>query len=233
MHNKIVTTTLIAIVLMMSSHLLKAQLIDNKLNLYAGYTLGSFHGSPIYQEDNFEHPSFYTNLQNLKGLSLKSLYIVGNQFGVGFYFQSLNGTDWLMSEQEEYINSQVNLVSILPMIRLQNKTAEEGIRNRLTAFIELGPSFGNSSTELNKEMFDVTNGDYLNHIQMQGSDQYIGIQGSIGVEFALAQFIGIYSSYSLTYNWIESQFYPDENFAHSQITIGLFAKILKDKRYYY
>jgi len=64
-------------------------------------------------------------------------------------------------------------------------------------------------------------------------DNYFGIKGSAGVEFAFSKDAGIHISYSVQQNFISSALYNDEDFLYGQLSIGLYFRLFYDKRYAY
>ena len=213
-------------------HICNAQLIDNKLNIYLGCYNGLFHGKNQIQDGNFIFPSFYTNLNNFKGASIKALYKGYQNISFGLTLSKSFASDWDYENDEFYSASKVEMQSLATTIQLHNKFSHHGLFNRFKFFLEISPTIGFSTFSSSNELFAVQGTDNIT-TPTTSNDFYYGFNGSTGVEYAFTQDLGMFISYSLQYNRIQSILYNDDHFTVSQLNIGFLLKLFKDKRYLY
>jgi len=226
--------TTILIINLLLSFIVHAQLIDNKLNIYLSYSVGSFWGSETINEDNYITPSLYSNYNNLSGFSLKGLVNAKDilSFGANFDYQSAN--NWNSSNYVDYENSEVQLYSITPLARIHNKFKEKGLFNRLKIYGELGPTIGISSLSLSQSLYNIRTDDNNDFSHpMKDGNIFLGLKGAVGFEYSFTQSFGCFLSYSYNLNWISSKFYNDKNLKSSIINVGLVVKLKKNKYFYY
>lgn len=214
-------------------HLSKAQLIDNKINVYVSYNTGIFHGKGQVHNGNFVFPSFYDNLDNFKGLSLKLLFNQSPQMSYGIKVSQSEVSDWNYNNDNFYSNSKAEMRSLAIPVQFHNKLSKYKAKSHFKLYIEIAPLIGVSSFSSSSELFQVQKaGD--NIISPTASDDfYFGLNGSAGVECAFSQSIGMFMSYSLEYNRITSTLYNDDHFSVSQFNAGIIVKLFKDKKFQY
>jgi len=211
----------------------EAQVIDNKVNIYAEYIIGIFHGKELIEEKNFIYPSLYNNLKDIDGISLKWLYKNHQHISLGINVILLQASNWEYTGHSEYHGSKIKMQSISPTIQFHSKFSETNIFNRGRVFIEIGPTVGLSKLTLSNPLFDIQNEKDAVSIPMKSNDIFYGLTGNVGLEWAITQLIGIYITYSLQFNWVTSKLYNDNQFTSSQLGIGIIMKFKKDKRYFY
>lgn len=210
-----------------------AQVIGNKLNVYIGYNIGSFPGQSMVKEDKFLAPSLYPNYKILSGFSLKGLSRYNQFYSVGLALDMQQASNWETEEYIDYSNSTLELYSISPVFQLHNRFPEIGLLNRLKVFLEAGPSLGLSRLSLAQPLFDIRKGTIEVEPPMKSNDFFLGIKGGAGVEFIISKALGMYLVYAYQHKWGSSLLYHDKKFTASGITFGIFARLKKDKRYFY
>jgi hypothetical protein len=212
-------------------HICKGQLIDNKINIYLSYFNGLFHGDNQIHDGNFVFPAFYGNLNNIKGASIKALYKGHQNISYGITLSQSFASDWNYINEEFYLDSKVEMQSLAATIQLHNKFSPHGIFNRFKFYLEISPTFGLSNFSSSNELFVVKGTNITT--PASSNDFYYGFNGSTGIECAFTQAIGMLISYSLRYNRVQSILYNDDHFTVSQLNVGFFIKLMKDKRYLY
>lgn len=215
-----------------SFHFASAQFLENKLNVHAGCSVGFFQGNSAMEKDNFRFPTLYPNLKNLNGYSFKALYTVHDHLSVGVGMTNMRASKWSFNSQEVYSGSEVTLGSGAALFQFHNKARETGVFNRIKYFLELAPTLGAAKLTLAENIFAVEDGRTIEP-PASSMDKYYGIGASLGIEYGVTQLVGINADYSFAYNWIKSSLYVDERFSFSQVTLGIYVKLLKEKRYFY
>lgn len=228
MRNIVLITSIILL-----SHFCKAQLIDNKINIYLGYNLSAFHGKETAKESSFISPSLYSNYNDLMELSLKALVKRNKFYSLGIGFNSLNASGWKMASSQIYNNSKIQQYSLSPTIQIHNKFAETGIFNRISIFFEIAPTIGLSGLTLANPLFNIQGQNGIVSQPMNSRDIFYGIKSNAGFELSITRAFGMFFSYSIQQNWIKSKLYNDNKFSCSNLGLGLVVRLEKDKRFYY
>ncbi|NLD48864.1 MAG: hypothetical protein GX660_17015 [Clostridiaceae bacterium] len=209
----------------------RAQIIDNKINLYGGYERGRFYGNGSINENNFIYPSLYPNLKSLNGISLKILYNHPIQFfGFGVTFTHLKGIGWKSPDSPEYNGSKVILHSLSPTIQIHSKLTGKGVFNRFRLFFEIAPGIGLSKLTLSNPIFDIQSGNSIISQPMNSFDLFYGFKRDSGIELAINQNVNVYFSYSYSRNWIKSKLYADKHFSSSCLSLGAILRLRKIKQ---
>jgi hypothetical protein len=231
MRNNILSIFLLLTIFITGSLNCRAQIIDNKINLYGGYEKGWFYGNESINEHSFIYPSLYSNLKSLNGISLKILYNNHSQiFSFGITFTHFKGTDWKSSDSPEYNGSKVILQSLSPAIQIHSKLTETGVFNRIRLFFEIAPSIGLSKLTLSNPLFDIQSGNSIISQPMNSIDLFYGFKGDSGIELAINQSVSVYLSYSYSHNWIKSKLYADNHFSSSWLSLGTILRLKKIKQ---
>jgi len=222
-----------------------AQLIDNKINIYFGYSIADFHGQNVLKEGDFISTSLFPNYLDVKGASFKGLIELNQFCSIGAGFDMISASNWQNHEYYDYLRSNANQYSISPTIQIHTKFKEAGISNRMKLFIEIAPIIGMSNINLSRVFFETQNQiitQYQGSTQNrsltvstpnESSDRFYGAKGSTGLEWAINHYAGIYFTYSIQQSKITSKFYNDKQFLRSQLDFGIFLRFKKDKRYFY
>ncbi len=214
-------------------HISKAQLIDNKINIYASYGTGKFHGKGQVSSGNFIFPSFYNNLHKIEGISIKLLFNATPHMSYGIKVSQSEASDWNYDNDNFYSDSKAEMQTLAIPIQIHTKLSPLKLNSHFRLYIEFAPLIGVSSFSSTSELFQVQKAD-IDIISPTASDDfYYGLTGGTGVEFAFSQSIGIFMSYSLEYDRIKSTLYDDNHFTVSQFNAGIILKLLKDKKFQY
>lgn len=224
---------LYTILLIVLSNTCYSQLISNKYNIYFGYSIGNFLGTGTINEDNYISPSLYPNYNKLAGFSVKGLINFKEylSYGVNYNYQSAN--EWTSSNYSDFEGSEIQLHSITPLIRIHNKFKENGLSNKVLLFIECGPTIGFSNLALSKSLFEIQTNENISTPPMSDNNLFIGLKGTIGLEYSFAQSLGFFLSYSYNIDRVSSKLYNDNNIKSSLINVGLVMKFNKNKYFYY
>jgi hypothetical protein len=209
-----------------------AQSIDNKINLYFGYSFGGFLGKEIIKEGNFISPALYPNYKHLEGFSFKVLDKINPYLSLGLDFANSSSSMWESQEYNDYLNSKIQLYSLCPTIQLHNKFKKTGVLNRIKLFIDIAPTVGLSKLTLINPLFDIQSRDKAISQPKNSLDPFYGVKGNIGLGLAIRQAIGLYVIYSLNHNWITSKLYNDNHFSSSLLGFGAVIRFKKDKYYF-
>ena len=210
-----------------------SQLINKKLNIHVNYNIGDFMGKDFSNDNGFVYPYLYSNMTKLNGYSFKATYKIHSLFSAGLEGGEITGTNWSAENNILYEGAKVNLKSISPVFQIHTRYNETGFYNRLKIYGELAPVFGQSKLQLQKPIFEINSSSESEKLFLESVDNYFGIKGGAGVEFAFSKEAGINLSYSVQQNFISSAFYNDEYFLYSQLSIGLYFRLFYDKRYAY
>jgi hypothetical protein len=210
-----------------------AQVIDNRLNVYAEYVNGWFHGNDLSADGNFLYPSLYANFKNSHGISMKLVYKNNQVLGTGINIVQSKASEWMLADQKEYKDASVTIQAISPLIQFHSGFSESNFLNKVRIIIELAPTIGLSRLTLVNPIFMIEESGNLVITPSESKDTFIGIKGIMGLEFAISQSVGICVNYSYQRNWIASDLYNDNIFMYSSISGGIFLKFIKDKRYLY
>lgn len=210
-----------------------SQLIDNKINVYFGYNLASFSGQKVLNEKGFISPSLFSNYHSATGESIKGLMKLNQYCSIGLGLDVLSASRWENPLYNDYNGSTINLYAISPTINIHTKLKGTGIANRFKLFTELAPSIGQSNVKLSKSIFDLQSQSSRNTPPNSSNDTFIGAKWSAGLEVAINQFAGVFYTFSMQQNFINSKLYNDNHFFCTKMDFGLFLKFKKEKRYFY
>ena len=233
MRNKIIIALCATLVLLSGSSLCEAQLISNKLKIYAGYGAGGFQGDKSTIENNFIYPSLYANYTKLDGISLKVLYNFKTHFSFGITYSNMHASTWEYPDSNYYHGSEVIMHSLSADIQMHTKLAETGIWNRVRLFLEISPTAGISKLSLTNPLFDIQAGNNPVAQPDGSSDNYFGFRGNLGAEVFFNQMLGGFIDYSYGYYSVSSNLYNDNHFASHILEAGIVVKLLKNQRYFY
>lgn len=233
MRNKILTALCATVMILSGYSFCEAQFISNKINIYAGYETGGFHGNKTIHENNFIYPSLYPNFNTLDGISLKVRYNYNLHLSFGIAFSYLQASNWEYPDSMLYQGSEVTLQSLSADIQLHTKLSETGIWNRIRLLLEISPTFGISRLSLTNLLFDIQQGNNSISQPKGSNDLYYGLKGTLGVEVTLNQVTSVFFDYSYGYYLVSSNLYSDNHFTNYIIEAGIVIKLRKNKRYFY
>ncbi len=224
---------LLIVSILLTTSSVHAQLIDKKLNIYATYNNGKFSGGEMSDNNGFIFPNLYSNLSELNGYSLKANYKILPLFSIGLEGEEIRGTNWSLENNDLYNGADVTLKLISPVFQIHTRFKETGIFNQLKLFGEVSPVFGQSKLQLEKPIFEINSVDGIDMELLESVDNYFGIKACFGIEYAFSKDAGLMLSYSVHKNNISSALYNDADFVFGQISIGLYFRLLYNKRYIY
>lgn len=211
----------------------RSQLIDNKINFYFSYSNGKCLGKEMTVEDNFNYPALFSNFQDVSGYKIQILVKKGKHLSYGAGMELMEAFDWVLPDNTNFSDSRMTLYSLSPEIRIHTAFRGHGIFNRLRLFGSLAPSFGVFRLSLAEPPFEIQGTDTPQSTFLENEDIFVGFSGSMGVEYALFQYIGLFIEYSQHFSWASSLVFQESAFFRSQVQFGLMIRILRDKRYYY
>ncbi|MDX2443916.1 MAG: hypothetical protein QNK30_08965 [Bacteroidales bacterium] len=211
----------------------RSQLIDNNINFFLSYSAGSFLGEEMTIEDNFNYPALFSNFQDVSGYKIQVLVKKGNHLSYGAGMELMEASDWVLPGHTDFRDSRMTLYSLSPEIKIHTGFQTQGIFNRLRLYGSLAPSFGVILLNLAESPFEIQGTDTLQSTFLENRELFAGFSGSMGMEYALSQGIGLFIEYSQHFSWASSLVFQESAFFRSQVQFGLMIRILKDKRYYY
>ncbi len=212
----------------------KAQLIDNKLNIYIyKEEFIQFNGDKLLKENNFIFPSLYSGFYSKSGYSFKILYKSFKNISWGIESEYLKASGWECGNYLEFKDAKIGITSISPVFQFHTGFSKNSFFKRGKMFLEVMPSFGYSHLTFSGQFFEVKSIKEKISAPFKSNDPFYGYKGSVGIEWSLTQHFGSSVSYAFGQSFLKSSFYCDTQFAYSQINIGLFLKIFQDKYYLY
>lgn len=211
---------------------LSAQFIDNRLHLYAGYSLGSFHGLQMVSDGEFQYPALYSNLITLHGPGMELMWGLTNRLYIGLGMQHLTGDQWNFESETLYAGTSMAITSLQPVLQYNSGKGETNLANRIRFTAEARPSLGVSELSLHDSL-TISSGEPGPEIPViEGANLFFGLQGALGIDFSISQAAGIYVRYHFSHNWItQPTIYPDKVFTYSQLETGFIVRFIKDKRF--
>lgn len=210
-----------------------SQQIDNKINLYLGYSVGNCLGNEMKVEENFNYPALFSNYQDVSGYSFRALMNAGKHLSYGVRVDLIEARNWVFIGHSEFADSQLRLNSFSPEIRIHTGFNGHGIFNRLGFYGSLAPEIGILSLNLAEEPFEILGANASQYTFLENEEIFTGFSVSMGAEYVLAQWMGLFIDYSQHFNWTSSLVFQEGGFFRSQLQFGVLIRILKDKRYYY
>lgn len=210
-----------------------AQLLNNKLNIYAGYSFGMPSGRKYIDNGSFQFPSLFSNL-NFKAISVQGLYKVNKFMSAGIRVESMKGVDWDLNSSTIYNGAEASFIFLSPVIQVHNSFQENGVLNRLKLYLNIQPIFGQASITIKNPLSGLQyEGLQIFETGLSDQPNTFGVSASGGIEFNINQKTGIYTVYSFVQHWLQSSLSMDADFELSKIEIGFYYRFLKNKRYYY
>ena len=221
------------LVMYLSGLCLEAQMIDNKIDLNIGSGVGKFRGAAIQNSEGFISSSLYSNYKNLYSLSFRGILLKMKYLDFGTSLNFTRASEWNCDSYTDYANSNSQIYSLNPIVRVHNAAKEYGILNRIKFFLETGPVIGLSKLSLATPLFDIHDSDNLVQ-QPDGSDDlYYGMKGTAGMEVFVNQTLGAFIEYTYGYSFVSSKFYADTHFSYQAVEAGIILRLMKDKRFFY
>jgi hypothetical protein len=221
---------IIVIVLLVLNPLLsRTQVLNNKLHVYVGRVNGQFAGDKTFTNGTFRYPALFPNFASYKGLDVKVLYSLRNYIKAGMQVSSTVGSDWKFAGQPAYENAKLKLVNRSALFQFNTGFSEaSGLRNRLSLMVEAGPGLGTAATSIERDHNSAPSYQ-TDHMK----DYFLSLNGAIGLELNVNHYFGCYMNYALMRGKIKSTVYADDAIITRRLNVGIYARFLRDKRYYY
>jgi hypothetical protein len=210
----------------------KAQLLENKLTVYASVSSISKYGDPYVNNNGLITPSLFSNFNQNLGIQFTGTYKLKPWLAPGVFFNLSNSENWLLDESFFYSNASSDFVFVAPVIRLSSPRASTGFLNRFSGFAELAAGAGQARIELIRPIMTVGNGSNI-QLPMTESATYWGMIARIGARFDINHLGGLHISYSLHRNRIDGVLFNDGTLNSSQFEVGIHFRFLENKRFYY
>ncbi|GAP68079.1 outer membrane protein beta-barrel domain [Bacteroidales bacterium 6E] len=210
-----------------------AQLVDKKLNVNINYHGGDFFGKKMSDTKGFVYPRLFSNMSELTGYSLKTLWKWHPKYSVGLEFDRITGDNWNVDDYLLYSGSVVNMISFSPVIQMHSRFQRSGTYNRLKFFGEVGPVIGQSKLSLRTPIFENDYSGDEHYLKTKGVDNFFGINVGAGVEYYFSSALGLHFSCSLQNNFIKPELYNDQRFFYGRYGIGLIYRFVYEKRFTY
>lgn len=225
-------TIIIICILTAFSLNLKAQLLEDGVNIYAGYQTGFFAGHELYNNSGVIAPSFYRSLTTTKGAGFSHTFRIAPLFSTGYKASILSSDNWKNENYNTYSGSKLMMFSLHPVFLIHNKFQESGLFNRLKLYGSLAPVVGLSRLEI------VNNSIYFQgYLENPGifnsTDVFFGLEAGAGVELNLRSHWGIFLDLSVQESFVKSPFYNDTYATLVKAGIGVKYNIAKQKRFNY
>ena len=212
---------------------LKAQIIDNKVDLSVGYGIGTFGGPVMANVNGFITPSLYSNYDNVYGISAKTILRKTRYINFGASLNYLSASVWNGGTYTDYLNSGITQYSLSPVIQVHNRVHESGFLNRFRIFLEIAPTAGFSDLSLTNPLFDIQNNSNEVAQPMSSNDMFYGLKGTGGLEIAVNQIAGLFIDTSVGHFWVSSKLYNDNQFTDYKLELGIILRLKKNKRFFY
>lgn len=225
---------IIILVLLFQAFVVKAQLLENKLNIHLQYNYFQQNEGQHVDENGFISPSLFANMKSINAFSLKGVHTFNAFMDIGAGIDQSFYSSWELAENTLYSGSKINEVALYPIIQFHPAWKERGIFNRLKPNIRLSPLAGMAFSSFVEAPFDVqSNGSPDLSSLLSSRDFFMGIKGAVGIEFILNQSVGISTSYGIRNIWISPTLYNDLQVLQTHISAGFYFRFLKEKRFYY
>ncbi len=210
----------------------KAQFLDNRLNIYAAYSTGMFRGDLWVESDGLVTPSLYANMTGTSGLSSTLSYEVHEWIAATFYMGAFFADDWTHPESRLYQFAELRYYYFAPGLRLQSPYRKLGLLNRARLFTGVAYGGGYAALDLFAPVMIIEPGQGTPEFPDGETNFFHGWKALAGVQLTITHNIGLYASYSLQSNRIDGLFYTDKAIKTGLFEIGLFLRLMENRRYY-
>ena len=212
---------------------LQAQVIGNRLNIYARYATSLPSAKHTVGKDNFQFPSLYNNL-SFNSFSIEGQYAIHRIVSVGLNAEIMKGSNWSYDASTAYEGAEVSFVFISPGLQVHTPFQETGTFNRLKLYGSLHAIFGKASITLKNELSEYEpEGAQLFETSVSDKAGTIGMSVGAGAEFSIDPRFGFTAGYSFRRYWVTSSLSLDDGFMRSIVDVGIYWRLMKNKRYYY
>lgn len=226
-------TIILILTVLLSGQICKAQVFENKLNIYFNGNTGSFKGEKLHNENGFIYPYLFPNMTDLHGYSGKALIRIFPLVSIGFEANQLQSSDWNLNSYFQYQHAQIHLQSVSPVLQVHTKTMEKGIFSALKVFAEVSPVLGQSTLNLTGSIIYINEAKKTEAAPTKSIDNYFGFKCGAGFEYTFSRKMGAFVSYSFENDQISSQLFLDDSLVYHKFSLGLFFRFFNNKRYSY
>jgi opacity protein-like surface antigen len=233
MRNKVQLSVFLVLIIFSGCESVNAQLLGNKLNVFAGYESGGFSGAKAVSEGKFKYPSLYPGYGSLNGVNLKIQYNIKNHFTIGITLAQLFASKWENPDSMLYQDSKIKMSVLSVDLLIHTKLADAGLWNRLRLSAGIAPSVGLSKLTLLHPLYNIQQNGTAVASPAEISDMFYGMALRAGAEFSLTQQIGLAVDYSYGYYFVSSIVYNDKNIRMTLIDAGITLKLLTNKHILY
>lgn len=217
---------ILALAFLLSAFCCNAQ--TEKVNIYAGYTYGSFMGSSSGFNSNGD-VYMYSNMGALHGATARVDFPIGNQwrFGVDCGFQQSNR--WDSSKESIFNGTYVRQFYISPSLVKYWSLAGTDFLKRFKIVGDISPVLGYSTIKVKEVMLlmDLMPGDApfpiygrstINHV-------YYGIGAGAGVDYSLTESLGVFARYNISVTSFSKDRVADDHFVLGKLSVGFFYQL--------
>ena len=212
---------------------LHAQFTEGRINLYAGYSMGTYRGDSLINEDGFVTPALYPNFSGMNGWMVKALAGGNKYIRIGAGFDHVKARGWEYHEEIDYEGSEMVMNSYSLIAQFRTKLARAGILNRISVCAELAPVVGTARLTLSHPLVDIESEDDSAEQPMETSDLFAGGRVAAGFECLITNTFGFYISCSYNFQQVDSKLYHDDRIISPGLDAGFIVRLMNDKRYYY
>lgn len=188
-------------------------------SLQAGYSYGSFLGSKSgYNSD--QAPYMYTNLGALHGATIRGVYSLGEQWGIGLDCSYLQSNTWNNENDWSLYGSYAKQLHISPMIIGYVPLSGSNWLSRIKLVGDAGLVYGHSTIEI-KAML-VTNSIGIGPFYERNSigHSFYGLRADVGLEASLTENFGMIARYGLSVNKLSDNRIADNHLTTGVLTLG-------------
>jgi hypothetical protein len=212
---------------------LKAQFINNKININVSYGLITTLGPKDVNEESFITPSLYIGYENAFSVNVRGVYTFRPNISLGMEWSKLEFSNWSYNEEQVYQNASSSISNIGPVIKLHTKFKQVGIGNRVEGYTIVLPYIAFISTFIPQEnLFSIDPPVQEPNSILESNTHSLGIKISIGGAYSVSQNIDFFVESGVSYTSISSQLYNDKRLLSLNTNLGVVFKFLRNRRYY-
>jgi hypothetical protein len=213
---------------------IRAQFIENRMDLYIGLQGNSMKGDEMVREGDFTAPALFPNMETGRGLVFKGVFNLGNIFSIGAGLRQNKYTDWTLTGYDVYQTALVKTSSLSVILGLHTPFKESGLMNRLRFSIQLAPVIGVCKFSSEATPYIIISGtDNLVNGARESKDFLWGAELSGGLDFTVSNDVGLYVRFGYQQNQVSSKLYLDDRFSSCYYEGGAIFRLSKNKRFYF
>lgn len=223
---------IIGLTISLGNFALKAQFIDNKIDLKVTYGIALPLGDEIINEENYITPSLFRGYGLSYYHQIEGIYNCRPNYGLGVSLTKFNFSNWTNSDSELYANSSSYISSFGPVIKLHTTFKQTGPQNNFELFTTLSPYIAFIKSKINQEaLFSIEPITELPPV-IESTYSSFGGNISVGANYTIAQNIDVNLEIGGSYTKLNSQFYNDKSIVLFNVGAGIVFKFAKNRRYY-